>query len=80
MFLDWTAAGIFVRPGATDLGKQINVLATMARPSMKVDSSKSPNRIQELQKMIRQMAADHEQQLRGMQESLQQEHNEHIEQ
>jgi len=31
MFLDWTAIRIFVRPGATDLRKQINGLAAMAQ-------------------------------------------------
>jgi transposase len=31
MFLDWNAVRIFVRPGATDLRKQINGLAAMAQ-------------------------------------------------
>jgi hypothetical protein len=30
MFLDWTSIRIFVRPGATDLRKQINGLAARA--------------------------------------------------
>jgi transposase len=47
---------------------------------MKVNTSKLPNGVQELHKMIRQMAADHEEQLRGLQENLQKERNERIEQ
>ena len=47
---------------------------------MKVNTSKLPNGVQELHKMIRQMAADHETQLRGLQKSLQKERNERIEQ
>ena len=37
MFLDWTAIRIFVRPGATDLRKQINGLAAMAQGQMAQD-------------------------------------------
>lgn len=37
MFLDWTAVRIFVRPGATDLRKQINGLAAMAQGEMSQD-------------------------------------------
>jgi hypothetical protein len=37
MFLDWTAVRIFVRPGATDLRKQINGLAAMAQGQMSQD-------------------------------------------
>jgi len=34
MFVDWKAVRIFVRPGATDLRKQINGLAAMAQGEM----------------------------------------------
>ena len=37
MFLDWSAIRIFVRPGATDLRKQINGLAAMAQGEMSKD-------------------------------------------
>jgi transposase len=37
MFLDWSAIRIFVRPGATDLRKQINGLAAMAQGEMGQD-------------------------------------------
>jgi len=37
MFLDWSAVRIFVRPGATDLRKQINGLAAMAQGEMSKD-------------------------------------------
>jgi transposase len=37
MFLDWSAVRIFVRPGATDLRKQINGLAAMAQGEMSQD-------------------------------------------
>jgi len=47
---------------------------------MKVDTSKLPNHVQELHKMIRQMASDHEKQLRELQDDLQSERNERIEQ
>jgi transposase len=47
---------------------------------MKVNTSKLPKGVQELHKMIRQMASDHEEQLRGLQKSLQKERNERIEQ
>jgi transposase len=47
---------------------------------MEPNTSKLPNRVQELHKMIRQMASDHEEQLRGLEESLQKERNERIEQ
>jgi transposase len=39
MFLDWSAVRIFVRPGATDLRKQINGLAAMAQGEMSGDTS-----------------------------------------
>jgi len=38
MFLDWSAVRIFVRPGATDLRKQINGLAAMAQGEMSGDT------------------------------------------
>jgi transposase len=47
---------------------------------MKVKASKIPNRVQELQNMIRQMASDHEKQLRELQDDLQKERHERIEQ
>ncbi len=47
---------------------------------MKVDTSKLPNGVEELQEMVRRMAADHEKELRKLQENLQKEHNECIEQ
>ena len=47
---------------------------------MKADTSKLPSGVQELQKMIRQMEAVHEKELRGLQENLQKERNERIEQ
>ena len=37
MFIDWSAVRIFVRPGATDLRKQINGLAAMAQGEMAQD-------------------------------------------
>ena len=37
MFLDWSGVRIFVRPGATDLRKQINGLAAMAQGEMSKD-------------------------------------------
>ena len=37
MFLDWATIRIFVRPGATDLRKQINGLAAMAQGEMALD-------------------------------------------
>jgi transposase len=46
---------------------------------MKVDTSKLPNRVQELQKIIRQMAADHEKELQELQDNVQKERNERIE-
>ena len=47
---------------------------------MKVDTSKLPNRVDELQEMVRRMTTDHEKELREMQENLYKEHNERIEQ
>ena len=37
MFLDWSSVRVFVRPGATDLRKQINGLAAMAQGEMSQD-------------------------------------------
>jgi transposase len=37
MFIDWNAVRIFVRPGSTDLRKQINGLAAMAQGEMAQD-------------------------------------------
>ena len=37
MFLDWSSVRILVRPGATDLRKQINGLAAMAQGEMSGD-------------------------------------------
>jgi hypothetical protein len=37
MYLNWTAVRIFVRPGATDLKKQINGLAAIAQGQMSQD-------------------------------------------
>ena len=34
MFVDWESVRVFVRPGATDLRKQINGLAVMAQTVM----------------------------------------------
>jgi len=47
---------------------------------MKVDTSKLPNRVQELREMIRRMLADHEKELHELQDNLQKERNERIEQ
>jgi transposase len=47
---------------------------------MKLDTSKLPDRVEELRTMIRRMAADHESELRQLQENLQKERNERIEQ
>ncbi len=38
MFVDWDRVKVFVRPGATDLRKQINGLAAMAQSLMGGDS------------------------------------------
>ncbi len=46
---------------------------------MKVDTSKLPNGVQELQDIIRRMAVDHETELHELQDNLQKEHNERIE-
>jgi transposase len=37
MFVDWKAVKVFVRPGATDLRKQINGLAVMVQAEMGLD-------------------------------------------
>jgi transposase len=37
MFIDWNAVKIFVRPGVTDLRKQINGLAVMVQGELKLD-------------------------------------------
>jgi transposase len=37
MFVDWNAIRVFVRPGATDLRKQINGLAALAQGEMAQD-------------------------------------------
>ena len=37
MFLEWEKVRVFVRPGATDLRKQINGLAAMAQTDMAGD-------------------------------------------
>jgi transposase len=37
MFIDWKAVKIFVRPGVTDLRKQINGLAVMVQGELKLD-------------------------------------------
>lgn len=47
---------------------------------MKVDTSKLPDRVEALREMIRRMVADHESELRALQENLQRERNERIEQ
>ena len=37
MFVDWNAVKVFVRPGVTDLRKQINGLAVMVQGEMHLD-------------------------------------------
>ena len=37
MFVDWNAVKVFVRPGVTDLRKQINGLAVMVQAEMGLD-------------------------------------------
>jgi len=37
MFIDWNAVKVFVRPGVTDLRKQINGLAVMVQGEMNLD-------------------------------------------
>jgi transposase len=37
MFIDWTTVRVFVRPGATDLRKQINGLAVVVQTEMEMD-------------------------------------------
>ena len=37
MFIDWKAVKVFVRPGVTDLRKQINGLAVMVQGELKLD-------------------------------------------
>ena len=37
MFVDWSRIKVFVRPGATDLRKQINGLAGMVQGQMELD-------------------------------------------
>jgi len=37
MFIDWQRVRVFVRPGATDLRKQINGLAAIAQSDMQQD-------------------------------------------
>jgi hypothetical protein len=45
---------------------------------MKLDTSKLPDRVEELRAMIRRMATDHETELRALQDTLQRERNERI--
>ena len=37
MFVEWSTTRVFVRPGATDLRKQINGLAILVQTSMNMD-------------------------------------------
>lgn len=37
MFIDWSRVRVFVRPGATDLRKQINGLAVVVQTEMEMD-------------------------------------------
>ena len=37
MFIDWNAVKVFVRPGVTDLRKQINGLAVMVQGELGLD-------------------------------------------